>query len=289
MIYKGKFNLTGTTKQQFIVSAALEKIMFPWERLKLPNEPVEIGWTDLNNGMFKISQHDNGLPHVHTNNANPAAPGQVKKHEGEGHPEGDGPEPLLGRLNGRLYILGVFYPGSGRIYVDNALVDYPELAQSTVSAEIAHSVDEFLPLTDQQRAQIMALMHPGGPDAHTWWEKVDYSAEYYSLIGESFMQAFTIAYSDMPFGNTDDFVHSLKYEQVPEFKKIVGIERTDLPAVPDPVPAQPPVQEPPTPAPVQYEHFKGSKVYHSLDHYDKREGEIITDVTGLRPCKICKP
>lgn len=275
MIYKNKFNLTGTVEQQEIVKQALDKIMFPWERIHLPSEPVEIGWTDLNNGMFRIAQHGEGVPHAHA---------------GEKHPEGEGPEPLLGRFEGRLYILGVFYPGSGRIYVDSALVGYPELAQSTVSAEIAHSVDEFLPLTDEQRAQIMALFHDGGHDAHTWWERYNYSTEYYSLIGESFMQAFTIAYSDMPFGNASDFEHALRYDQIPALRQIIGIERTD--AEPIPITPTPRVPEEPTPAPEppkQYEHFKGSKVYHDLSHYDKREGEIITDVTGLRPCKICKP
>lgn len=227
MLYKNKWNLTGTDEQQKIVQEALDKVMFPWDKLSLPGVP-EIGWRDLNTMAASIV--NNPLPRQHEH-------------------DGDEPEPLAGKLNGRKYILGVFYPLSARIYVDNALVDYPELAQSTVSAEIAHSVDEFLPLTDDQRTAIMRLMHSGSEDDHTWWEKVDYGAEYYSLIGESFMQAFTIAYSDMPFGNASDFVHSLRYDQIPELRKIVGIERTDAtpptetPAMPPPPPHNPTKEE----------------------------------------------
>ena len=50
MIYKNKFNLTGTDQQQAIVKEALDTIYFPWDRLKFPTEPVEIGWQDLNHG-----------------------------------------------------------------------------------------------------------------------------------------------------------------------------------------------------------------------------------------------
>lgn len=289
MIYKNKFNLTGTDVQQAIVKEALDKIMFPWERIHLPGEPVEIGWMDLNNGMFAINieppaksiklEYEYAYPTEVTDDTD-----IHRIHGTHEHPEGDKPEPLVGRLHGRLYILGVFYPGTGRIYIDNALANHPEMAQATVSAEIAHSVDEFLPLSDSQRDAIMKLMHGGGTDEHTWWEKVDYGAEYWSLVGESFMQAFTIAYSDMPFGNTADFVHSLKPEQIPDLRKIVGIERTD--AEPAPMPHVPAPTEV-----VEYETFPPSKVYHRLSHYDSpnRVGVLITDTTGYRPCKKCKP
>ena len=199
MIYKSKFLLTGTAQQIAIVAEALDKIKFPWERLTFPKEPVEIGWKDLNNGLYRSMD--------------------IKKHESG----------TLGIIEGRKYTLGIFYTHSGRIYIDNYLVNYPEIAQSTVSAEIAHAVDYFLPLTDSQRNEIMALMHGGSTveHGHSWWEKYDYGAEYYTLVGESFMQAFTVAYSDMPFGNASDFTHSITPEQAPALRKILGIERTD--------------------------------------------------------------
>lgn len=250
MIYKNKFNLTGTTLQQDIVKTALDKIYFPWERLHFPSEPVEIGWKDLNTTQ---SREAHGL--------------SAKLHQSG----------TIGIIDGRKYVLGVMYTHTGSIYIDNYLVNYPEIAQSTVSAEIAHDVDYFLPLTEAQRTQLMTLMHGGSTadHGHSWWEKFDYGAEYYTLVGESFMQAFTLAYSDMPFGNASDFTHSITPEQAPEVRRIIGIERTDYTA----------------PKPPQYEVFPPSKIYHKLTHYDgaDRVGKLITDTTGYKPCKKCKP
>jgi hypothetical protein len=202
MNYENKFLLTGTERQKEIVKHALDQIKFPWDRLTFPREPVEIGWTDLNSGTFAKTAkfHQSGT---------------------------------IGKINGREYILGVFYTHSGVIYIDNLLVQYPEIACSTVSAEIAHSVDYFLPLTDQQRKEITTLIH-GGDDTdhgHSWWEKYDYSTEYFTLVGEAFMQAFTVAYSDM-FFDSEGWAHALKIEDAPKLRAILGIERTDF--VPDP-------------------------------------------------------
>ena len=204
MIYKNKFNLTGTAEQQAIVTGALDKIFFPWERLRFPTEPVEIGWRDLN---------ARGL----TGEA-------ARKHESG----------TVGIIEGRRYTLGIFYTHSGRIYIDSYLVRYPEIAASTVSAEIAHAVDYFLPLTDGQRMDIMALMHNGNSEdhGHSWWEKHDYGMEYYTLVGEAFMQAFTVAYSDIDFGNANDFAHSITKEQALKLRQIIGIDRTDAIAHP---------------------------------------------------------
>lgn len=258
MIYASKFTLSGTTQQKTIVKDALDKIFFPWDKLTFPREPVEIGWRDLNSGSFLASK--------------------VKKHQGP-HPGGeDKPDYIQGVVEERKYTLGVFYTGSGRIYIDNRLVNYPEIAAATVSAEIAHAVDYFLPLTDAQRKKIMTLMHMGNDQehGHSWWEKLDYGLEYYDLVGEAFMQAFTVGYSDIPFGNADDFTHGIKLEDAPELRKIMGVERTDYV---------------PTEIMTEYEVFGQSKVYHRMSHYKKpgRDGTIITDPTGYRPCKVCRP
>lgn len=305
MIYKDKFNLTGTLRQQEIVKQALDAIKFPWEKLKLPNRYTEIGWRDLNTGLFG-----------HT----------AKLHQGE-HPDAEKKEtePLYGQVEGRKYILGVFYPMTGRIYVDNQLVDYPEIAQSTVSAEIAHSVDEFLPLTVQQRNQIMELLHPEGPDDHTWWEKSNYGEEYFSLVGESFMILFTYAYSDLPFGNANDFEHAGHPSMGPAIRKIIGIERTDYvaPSTTSQPTTTSTTTEPTTTSTTTvasttttttsesttttttleatvkpYFAKVGGKVYHDSHKnvHKKLEGEMIyfnsveeAEAAGLRPCKTCKP
>lgn len=262
MIYKNKFNLTGTDQQQAIVKEALDTIYFPWDRLKFPTEPVEIGWRDLNHGET----------------LNMVADPKARFHQGG----------TIGIINGRKWTMGVMYPSSGRIYIDLQMVNFPQLAKTTVSAEIAHNVDYFLVradggigMTDKQRDEIMALMHGGNyaDHGHSWWEKFDYGTEYFTLVGESFMQAFTLAYSDMPFDNTSDFTHSITKEQVPALRKILGIERTDYIPLPEP-----------RPEPVAtYKTFPPSTIYHRLTHYPTRKGKTVTNLTGLKPCKICKP
>jgi len=260
MIYKNKFDLRGTTEQVNIIKTGLDKIMFPWDKLNAPSGIFAIGWDDLNSPTFFKAKWKSA-PKLH---AGPHAPGD------------DSPQLIEGEVNGRKYILGVFYPGSGNIYVDTALTKYPEVAQATVSAELAHLVDYFLPLTDEQRKAIHGLMHPGGviPTGEAfWWEKVSYETEYYNLAGEAFMQAFTFAYSDMDFDNSG-FSHGITKAQAPEVRKIIGIERTDL------APAQ---------AVTTYKRIGTSKTYHRLTHYENKPGKLITDATGLYPCKTCKP
>lgn len=251
MIYKKIFDLIGTARQVEIIQQGMDKIKFPWEKLNPPEGVFKIGWADLNNGRF--TQY-------------------VRAHKGHG---GE-PQAINGMLNGREYIMGVFYPHNGDILVDNKLVNYPEVAQTTVSAEQAHLVDEYLPLTNAQRLALHKLMHPGGviPEGEAFWfEKVDYSTEYFSLPGEFFMCLFTLAYSDMMF-DPGSFTHAIPKALIPDVRKIIGIERTDL------VPAAPKKQ---------YRVFGTSKTYHTLEHYPKKTGKIITDASGLYPCKSCKP
>ena len=237
------WRLTGTPAQQAITADALAKIKFPWERLALPGQP-EIGWRDLN----------------------------TRAHGTEDHAGEKGPEPLLGMVNGRRFTLGVFYPGSARIYLDNSL-DQAQ-AEATVAAEVAHAVDEFLPMTDAQRGLIMLELHGGHADNHTWWEKNDYSAEYWSLIGETFMALFCKAYSDIPFGSTASFEHDPGRVSAETVRRIMGIERTD---------AAPPLPKP------QYKHFAGSKVAHRLSHLPNKPGILVSTLTGYTLCKVCKP
>lgn len=269
-----KWQLTGTANQIAIAQEALNRIHFPWKLLQLPGVP-ELGWRDLNRRA-----------------ANPVVQ-QLRKqqingrhHEGETHAL---PEPLYGHIDGRRWVMGVFYPGSGRIYIDIRLEQYPEIAHSVVSAEIAHAVDEFLPLTDQQRTEIMKALHGGHMDHHTWWEKVNYSTEYFSLIGETFMILFTKAYSDIPFGDVSSFVHTGHNMTAEQIRKIIGIERTDAKQPePEVAPAPPSV---PDDTPVDFVHYpkSGKDIFHKPTHKYKYPGTPLYNLEGFRACKVCKP
>jgi hypothetical protein len=251
MIYKDIFELRGTEKQIKLIAEALDSIKFPWK--KIPHQKhFVIGWAKLNDADPLMKQ--------------------AKMHQGD-HPASDtDTDKIQGVVENRKYTMGVFYPSSGNIYIANALIDFRDMAKATVSAEIAHLVDFFLPLTDEMRRKIDILMHDSKetPHSHTWWEVADYGREYYTLIGESFMQAFTLAYTDLDFDHSG-FEHYIRKDQAAKLREIIGIQRTDY-----------------TPEETRrtvYKKFR-SLIYHKLSHY-KNPGELINDTSGLKPCKIC--
>lgn len=242
-----RWYLTGSESQKAIAREAFNRIHFPFARLsQLPGQP-ELGWRDLNSGAYAIAAEDQARGH-------------------SGHHE-DRPDPLVGEVEGRRWVMGVIYTLSGRIYLDTRLEQYPELAMAVVAAEIAHAVDFFLPMNDGQRDELLRLW---GKPGTTWWEVVDYGAEYFRLGGEAFMHEFVAAYSDLDFGDKSPFLHDSGVEPA-DVRRILGIERTDAP---------------PT---IAYKHFPGGEdIYHRLTHYPGR-GEAVFDLTGFRPCKVCKP
>ena len=259
MIYKNIFDLRGTDQQIAIVMSALDQIHYPWQTLAPPKGTFQIGWANLNALALQGG----------------------KLHSGD-HPGTDEGDAIEGELEGRRYTMGVFYPSTGHSYIDLALVNYPAAAQTTVSAELSHLVDFFLStFTDGVRRRLNLLVHGGidVPHGHTeWWERANYGTEYFTLVAESWMGGFTFAYSDMDF-DMGSFSHKFDKSHAPEIRRILGIERTDYVA-PEPEPV----------AVSKYKRFGKSKVYHTLAHYgNDPDATEISDISGLRPCKVCKP
>lgn len=225
MIYKNVFVLTGTDAQKKIVFDALEGIKFPFHELDLPYEPVEIGWRDLNNGMYHGAFDQFG-----------------EKIDAIGGKKPDADQPRLhGNVDHRKYILGVMYPGSGRLYIDLLLEQYPDVAKITVAAEVAHDVDYFHPkVTKPKRQAIHLLWHPDGDTSgHAeWWEQEDYGLEYDDLPAEAFMGLFIAAYTDWELG--DSFSQFARFHPVSKAlgapaREILDIPRTDFQeAAPEP-------------------------------------------------------
>lgn len=295
MVYE-IFSLEGTDVQQQILREGLERIKFPWAKLTGYSRPILIGWKNLNaqhearmRGYLQASgiYHDD---HVHEPDDPDKVPGHVDLEDEYGHGHG-----IVRYVEGRWLIAGVFYPGSGRIFVDTSLEQYPADAQEVVSAEIAHLVDYGLPMTDTQRGQVIKIFHPDNADTHTWWEVQNYGSEYYTLVGESFMALFTHAYSDMEPWQAA-FTHKSTKDMAPVVWGILDIRRTDMPE-----PEPEPVSEPePTPesAPEGESFFRSgsrSKVYHKVDskHGLRLRHQVVFSTeqeavdTGLRRCKVC--
>lgn len=107
----------------------------------------------------------------------------------------------LGDPDHRLAALGLYwlpttaYP-AGRIELHEAIMGNVPLAQEVLIAEAAHSYDLTV-MTDEQRAAIFAVVHDGNPSDHSghgWWEEKG-NADYWTLMGETFMALFMRAYA----------------------------------------------------------------------------------------------
>lgn len=224
----GTWVLRGTETQNAILrpvfqSGSASYVAFPWERIRsaqaLPRFPVPISWDDLNDGTFGEREAKPGVMVADAGFRRPLNPHLVRGEE-EGHTISR-PSDWFGETKGRFMTAGVFWT-DGRIKIDIRLEGKPDNAREVLSAEIAHAVDYGLPLSEAQKTAIMRLFHGGGTDAHTWWERIDYSSEYYTLVGESWMALFTHSFSNMePW--QDPFEHKSARAMALDVHRILGI------------------------------------------------------------------
>jgi hypothetical protein len=260
----GNYELQGTEAQKAILAGCFTPgdpnfIAFPWGKLSPPSTPIPIGWMDLNAAVrdsirwaneervrdpdYRVeahphSGHPGGKPFFTEGGAllNPVVevngeldprrtPGHVHVHDEHGN-EGHG---IIRKVTGRYWVAGVFWT-DGRIYVDTRCQEELDVAREVVSAELAHSVDYFLPLSDGQKNALMGLWHPGGLDPHSWWEIHDYGSEYYTLGGEAFMAAFTLAYSSIT-PDQSAFEHKTRPEQAAKVRAILGVHKVGAPTL----------------------------------------------------------
>jgi hypothetical protein len=172
-------------------------------------------------------------------------------------------------LEARGRVLGLFWTDY-RIVCDVSLRSEPTLLAEVLWSEAAHAIDQAM-LTDAQRAEIVAALHPEGPDKHpSWWERSDYSAEYGVLPGESFMEVVVEAYTPLTA------TINLHHEVTPH---VLDVARRIL--TPDLV----------TPSP--FFGLVKSTVFHDTHERVAREVEFATYAdavaAGRRPCRVCKP
>ena len=232
--------LKGTNAQNAILRPVFTPgdpsfIAFPWDRITdLPHFPVPVSWEYLNDGTFGERAHSHGVVLVDNGDYHPLNQPLLHGDEDEAHAISRPENWFNGNsADGRYLVGGVFWT-DGRIKIDIRLESNPAGAREVLSAEIAHAVDYGLPMTDAQKTALTQVLHPGGADAHTWWERVDYGAEYYTLVGEAWMALFTHSYSGMtPW--QDPFLHQSTLAMAPAVHQILGIVPVDgLPPPPPP-------------------------------------------------------
>lgn len=107
----------------------------------------------------------------------------------------------LGDPDKRLAALGLYWLPTrafpaGRIELHSAIMGNHDLAREVLIAEAAHAYDLTV-MTDEQRRAIFVLVHNGDPSDHAghgWWEEKG-NADYWTLMGETFMGLFMRAYA----------------------------------------------------------------------------------------------
>lgn len=181
------FDLSRLNEQQrAIIQSALDRTDFPWERLRdglkaqTGRTSIPVDFSDLSRWQDAVENADGGHAHVHD----------------EDHDTGH----ILGaEVDGRKAALGLAWY-SGRVSIEQKLVNDPDLAVEVFLAEGAHMVDFFY-MTDAMREFVFDAYHGVGADhthgpgdtSHGWFEETG-NQDYWSWVGESFMSGFTRAY-----------------------------------------------------------------------------------------------
>jgi hypothetical protein len=173
-------------------------------------------------------------------------------------------------LEARGRVLGLFWTDY-RIECDQSLRG--DLLAEVLWSEAAHAIDQAM-LTDAQRGEIVAALHPEGPDEHPpWWEKSDYSAEYGTLPGETFMEIVVEGYT--PLTATINLHHEVTPHVIDVARRILTPELVKAPGPPP---------------------FFGlwkSEIVHDAHAGIAREFEWATlaqaRAAGRRPCRVCRP
>lgn len=257
-----------TTAQRDLITAAIKRCTFDFTRC-LPRLKAEKNRDRIPVTFEDLSRYAEAMP-------------SQDGHE-HAHSHADGAEYHVVILRRRVLGLAWY---SGKITIEQSLVNEPLLCQEVFLAEAAHMVDFFV-ITPEQREAIFHLFHGGDKTAHNhgWFEETG-NNDYWSWVGESWMGAFIRAYSDIePWDK--GFMHRLDERQAQAILPV-------LDPVPEPPTEQPPTSPTPT-GPITYGFFatKTGSVFHDVHRGVKqvRTFETRSDAVaaGLSPCKTCKP
>ena len=298
------WQLVGTVEQNAIIEGVLLRTNFPFERLRegLARETgksaIPVEWADLSRygqDAAAVTTHDHAVPagdgHDHEHEENGLSHVHFTDENGEvGH-----------GIAYRSRVLGLAWY-SGKITMEQSLVDHPELAGEVFLAEGAHMVDFFY-MTNDMRIAIWNAVHPEGQHipagtniqdgvdlghGHGWFDM----ATYREWVGEEFMGLFVRTFSDLPV--TIPFAHGWDEDATDQVRRALLGEPEPAPQ-PEPIPpADPELTPEPEPTPdAPFHGLAKSKVFHD-SHLGVAEEvtwssveEAVAD--GRRPCGVCKP
>ena len=214
------FYFQGSATDKASLESTISKFSFPWELL-LPDmkrqgvEKVTVSFADLNSrdsATFRERAALDGTVTRVSFRRQDRRPGVA--------------------MSAKAGIAGQAWAGG--IEVDSSYRGNQPEIDDIMGSEIAHIVDFFYLEVNGMQPKLNALLHPKGPDNHSWWWG-NYNRDYFGQPGESWMHGFGLAYSN--FMTADDrFSHQFTKAMVPKIHEI--LKTSTVPPV-DPVPPTP--------------------------------------------------
>lgn len=250
--------------QADVLVPAIDAGSFPWSKL-VPGIQAQVGRDYIPLRLSDLSRWGARTARYPGARTPRAGFDPVDQHD---HPAG------VHVIEARHQVLGLFWTDY-RMEIERTLVDRPKVLAEVKWSESAHAIDQAT-LTDAQRAEIVAALHPHGPDEHPpWWERSDYSAEYGVLPGETFMEVVVESYTPLTA------TINLHHEVTPH---VIAVARRIL---------TPELVEPSAPAVAPFFGLAKSKVFHDTHDGIARGVEWATMAdaiaAGRRPCRVCRP
>lgn len=295
------WDLRGTPEQNRVIEQTLERVDFPWHWLKeglrnsVGRETIPVEWDDLS----RYAQSNEAESHKH----------KARLHSSRAHSD----EEDFHVIEYRERVLGLAWY-SGKVTMEQTLVNEADLAGEVFMSEGAHMVDFFY-MDDPLRIAVWNAFHSDHQDVdpetalqdgaevhhgHSWFDV----GGYYSWVGEAFMGGFVAAFSDLPV--TIAFDHPTTPEVAAEIRVAFGLGDTtpeeptpdvEEPQVPDEptAPKEPGADEPVVPEDNEAPFFglDNSRVFH--DSHKGIGQQVVWQSyeaavnDGRRPCKVCKP
>lgn len=228
-----------TEQERSIIQEALDRCDFPFELLlpelqsEVNRKAIPVEFDDLS--RYRARARDLNDFEANAHNDGHGDSGHIDVKEGDDSAHG---------IMFREQVLGLAWY-SGKVTIEKSLVNNPQLAQEVFLCEGAHMTDFFY-LTEYHRRQILSYY-----GATNWFEEAGEN-DYEDWVGESFMIAFTRAFSDIDpridqftFQTTEEIALRVRELLIPTPEpQDIDDGPVDPPTEPAPVPDIPVLEDP---------------------------------------------
>ncbi len=207
------FEFRGSAADQAMLANAISKFAFPWELMrpemdKQGVKKIVVEYARLNDVEASALRERAALDGKQV---------RVFFHRSEVKPGM--------KVHAKAGIAGEASPGLLR--VDNAYRGNQAETDLIVGSESAHEMDFFYLEPNKMHDPLNVLLYAPKKVGHPWWEIRSYSAEYFDLPGEKWMDGFQLAYGDLKVADDRWSSPLFTAAMAPKIREILKAERTD--------------------------------------------------------------